>query len=123
MLRIMKREVSDYAPALRDHMFVDIVDNHDGRWSADAPKIPNLLRIQVDDYEPAEGEEWDVDKWEARQSCIYAPATRVFWKKAWEIVRTLARQGWCSIELQSGEVFTVSLSEDVFLSERGAVNA
>lgn len=108
-------ELTDFAPMLRDHIFVDIVDNSDGTWSADAPKVSKLLRVQVDDYRPAVDEKWDVDKWESRQGVIFAPATRNFWLLLWSIARILAAGSNASCEID-GKTLCIKLPEIVVIS-------
>jgi len=90
---LTKDGINDFAPMLRDHILVDIVDNTDHGYEETAPAIPNLLRIQVDDYRPDESEEWDVDEWESRQGVIFAPATREMWATAWRMARALCKHG------------------------------
>ncbi len=111
-----RSDISDFAPMLRDHIFVDVVDNRDGSFDATAPAIPNLLRIQVDDYRPADNEEWDVDKWEARQGTIFAPATHAFWRVCWSVARILAAGKNAYVDAANGKGMCIRLPETVVMS-------
>jgi hypothetical protein len=73
-----------------DHIMAQIVDNRDGSYSEDAPLIPNLLLVEVDDYEPHLGR-WDAEEWADRQTAILLPATKTCWRVVHAIARKLQK--------------------------------
>lgn len=50
------------------------------------------LHLRVDLYLPAEGEEWDPDRWEALAAHLYAPPTRASWRSIYWVARRLAAE-------------------------------
>ncbi len=85
-----REEINDYREVVRDGVFAGIVSNNDEDIEG-MPVAPALLEVEVNDYAPVGGEEWDVEAWEARQGLIYALPGRAGWKLAYRIARVLAR--------------------------------
>ena len=83
-------EVKDYMGWLRDGIFAEVVDNSRGHLVG-APAISPLLILDVNDYVPADGEEFDPEAWATRQGYIYAPATRENWKFCFRLARALVK--------------------------------
>ncbi len=104
---VTKEDIEDFKSCVRDGIMADIENNLDG-GREDAPLVSRLLVVDVNDYEPADGEKWDVDKWEERQGYLYAPATRKNWKLLYGIARVLAQGKSATIRAMNGE-FSLSL--------------
>ena len=83
-------EVKDYMGWLRDGIFAEVVDNLRGHLVG-APAISPLLILDVNDYVPTDGEEFDPEAWDARQGYIFAPATRENWKICFRMARSLVK--------------------------------
>ena len=86
---------------VNEHILVDIVDNRDGGFNEDAPRIINLVRMEVDDYIRADGEPFDAEAYEASKSTIFFPPCRRFWKVAYGTARVLQRPGQLGVAVES----------------------
>ena len=83
---ITKDDIEGFRSLVRTGIYAEVLNNAKGQIS-DAPKLPALIAIDVNDYVPAANEPWDVDDWEARQGYIYAPVSRENWKICYRIAR------------------------------------
>lgn len=102
-------EIRDFKPCIRDGIMAEIEVKGAGWFGPDA-----TLVVDVNDYEPAEGEQWDVDKWEERSGHIYAPATRENWILAYRIARGLLK-GPVTVKHRTGDM-TLTMPVDITIS-------
>ena len=86
---------------VNEHILVDIVDNRDGGYNEDAPRIINLVRMEVDDYIRADGEPFDAEAYEESKSTIFFRPCRRFWEVAYWVARILQRPGQLGAAVES----------------------
>ena len=63
---------------IRDHFLATINDGE--------------IEIQVDDYDPPDGQSWDPELWEVHSCTLIGPATRGFWEPMFRAARGILRQ-------------------------------
>ncbi len=111
---ITRDEISEFKPCLRDGIMVEIEDNIDGFIDC-APPVKRLLVVNVNDYEPAEGERFDGEKWEERQGYFYAPATRDMWRLLYRVARVLLSGRAATIPFTTGpHTFSLPIVAGIF---------
>jgi hypothetical protein len=87
---LSREEIKDYMGCLREGILAEVMDNALGHILG-APAISPLLILDVNDYETADGEDFNAEAWDDRQGYIYAPATRENWKVCYRIARALVK--------------------------------